>query len=98
MSKKIKAYILCRKNHKNYKVQVEGIIYEKDNIKLLIIGNCKEGYNLSMLENGMNIRYYTKLKELYSDIDSVIDKIKQFPEYWLENAKKLFDEAIIEKE
>lgn len=98
MSKKVKAYILCRKNHENYKKQVEAIIYEKDNIKLLIIGNYKDGYNLSMYENGMNIRYYTKLKELYADIDFIIDKIKQFPKYWLENAKKLFDEAIIEKE
>lgn len=91
-----KIFILCRKEHKNYKRQVKARTFEKDGIKFAIVGNSFEGFNLTICENGMSIFYSPKMKNLLNNLDEVIFKIKNSNQVFLENAKKLFDEAEIE--
>ncbi len=91
-----KIFILCRKDHKNYKRQVKARTFEKDGIKFAILGNSFEGFNLTICENGMSIFYSSTMKNLLNNLDDVIFKIKNSNQVFLENAKKLFDEAEIE--
>ena len=96
--KKQDVYILIRKNYKYYKRKVQGQIIEVDNIKFVIIGDSKEGYNLTLYETGMVVKYYNKLKELKADLKNIVFKIVQFPKSWIENAIYHFDTAEIESE
>lgn len=91
--KKQDVYILVRKEHKNYKRKVQGQIIEVDNIKFVIIGDSKEGYNLTHFETGMVVKYYSKLKELKTDIENIVFKFKQFPKAFLEDAIYLYETA-----
>lgn len=65
----------------------------QEGIKFAIIGNSFEGFNLTMCENGMNVLYATKLKDIMDDMDKIIYKIKESNPYFYEQAKKMFDEA-----
>lgn len=96
--KKQDVYILIRKDHKNYKRKVYGQIIEVDNIKFVIIGDSKEGYNLTHYETGMAVKYYSKLKELKADLENIVFKFKQFSEAFLENAIYLYETAEIESD
>ena len=46
-----------------------------------------------MVENGMSIIYSTKLKDIMKIIEDVVFKLKNSNQVFLENAKKLYDEA-----
>lgn len=95
--KKQDVYILIRKEHKNYKRKVQGQIIEVDNIKFVIIGDSKEGYNLTHFESGMLVKYYSKLKELKTDLENIVFKFKHSKEF-LDNAIYLYENAEIESE
>ena len=86
-------YILCRENHKNIKRKVKAKTFVKDDIKFAIIGDSFSGFNLTMVENGMSIIYSTKLKDIMNNIEDVVFKLKNSNQVFLENAKKLYDEA-----
>jgi hypothetical protein len=96
--KKENIYILCRHDHKNYKRKIEARTFVKNEIKFAIIGNSYDGFNLTFVDNGMSILYAEKLKDIMNIIDEVVFKIKNSNQVFLENAKKLFDEAEIEGE
>lgn len=96
--KKENIYILCRRNHKNYKRKILARTFIQEGIKFAIIGNSYEGYNLTMCENGMSLLYANKLKDIMAEIDKIIHMIKESKPYFFENAKKMFDEAEILKE
>lgn len=96
--KKQDVYILIGKDHKYYKRKVQGQIIEVDNIKFVIIGDSKEGYNLTHYETGMAVKYYSKLKELKADLENIVFKFKQFPKGWIQNGIYHFDTAEIESE
>lgn len=98
MKKQQDVYILIRKNHKNYKRKVQGQIIEVDNIKFVIIGNSKEGYNLTHFETGMAVKYYSKLKELKVDLENIAFKFKQLPNSFLQNGIYLYKTAELESE
>ena len=95
--KKENIYILCRRDHKNYKRKIWARTFIQEGIKFAIIGNSYEGFNLTMCENGMSILYATKLKDIMADMNKIIYMIKSKP-YFIENAKKMFDEAELLKE
>ena len=98
--KKENIYILCRIDHKNYKRKILARTFIQEGIKFAIIGNSFEGYNLTMCENGMTILYTTKLKDIMAVMNKIIYMIKEIKEskpYFIENAKKMFDEAEILK-
>lgn len=94
--KKENIFILCRKDHKNYKRQVKARTFEKDGIKFAIVGNSFEGFNLTICENGMSIIYSSTMKDLLNNLDDIVFKIKNSNQVFLESAKKLFEEAKIE--
>lgn len=96
--KKENIYILCRINHKNYKRKILARTFIQEGIKFALIGNSYEGYNLTMCENGMSLLYATKLKDIMEDMDKIIYIIKESKPYFIESAKKMFDEAEILKE
>lgn len=96
--KKENIYILCRRDHKNYKYKIGARTFIQEGIKFAIIGNSYEGFNLTMCENGMSILYATKLKDIMEDMNKIIYMIKESKPYFFENAKKMFDEAEILKE
>lgn len=96
--KKENIYILCRRDHKNYKRKIMARTFIKEGIKFALIGNSFEGFNLTMCENGMSLLYATKLKDIMSEMDKIIYMIKESKAYFFENAKKMFDEAEIMKE
>jgi hypothetical protein len=96
--KKQDVYILIGKDHKYYKRKVQGQIIEVDNIKFVIIGDSKEGYNLTHYETGTAVKYYSKLKELKADLENIVFKFKQFPEAFLENGIYHYETAEIESE
>ena len=96
--KKENIYILCRRDHKNYKRKIWARTFIQEGIKFAIIGNSYEGFNLTMCENGMSILYATKLKDIMADMNKIIYMIKESKPYFFENAKKMFDEAEILKE
>ena len=87
--KKENIFILCRKDHKNYKSQVKARTFEKDGIKFAIVGNSFEGFNLTICENGMSIIYSSKMKDLLNNLDEIVFKIKNSNQVFLENAKKI---------
>lgn len=86
-------FILCRENHKNIKRKVKARTFVKDDIKFAIIGDSFSGFNLTMVENGMNIIYAPKLKDIMNIIEVIVFKLKNSNQEFLENAKKLYDEA-----
>lgn len=90
-----KIFILCRKDHKNYKSQVKARTFEKDGIKFAIIGNSFDGFNLTLCENGMSIIYSPKMKDLLNNLDEIVYKLKNSDKIFLENAQKLFYDAEI---
>ena len=96
--KKENIYILCRRDHKNYKRKIMARTFIKEGIKFAIIGNPYEGFNLTMCENGMSLLYATNLKDIMSEMDKIIYMIKESKAYLFENAKKMFDEAEILEE
>ena len=96
--KKENIYILCRRNHKNYKCKIMARTFIKEGIKFAIIGKSYEGFNLTMCENGMSLLYASKLKDIMAEMDKIIYMIKESKPYFFENAKKMFDEAEILKE
>ena len=96
--KKENIYILCRKDHKNYKRKIMARTFIYEEIKFAIIGNSYEGFNLTMCENGMSVLYTNKLKDIMAEMDKIIYMIKESKHYFFENAKKMFDEAEILKE
>lgn len=96
--KKENIYILCRKDHRNYKRKIAARTFIQEGIKFAIIGNSYEGFNLTMCENGMSILYATKLKDIMGDMNKIIYMIKESKPYFFENAKKMFDEAELLKE
>lgn len=96
--KKQDVYILIRKEHKNYKRKVQGQIIEVDNIKFVIIGDSKEGYNLTHFETGMVVKYYSKLKELKTDLENIVFKFKQISKEFLDQAIYYYEVAEIERE
>lgn len=96
--KKENIYILCRKNHKNYKRKIMARTFIQEGIKFAIIGNSFEGFNLTMCENGMSLLYATKLKDIMTEMNKIIFMLKESKPYFLENAKKMFDEAEMMKE
>ena len=96
--KKQDVYILIVKNYKYYKRKVQGEIIEVDNIKFVIIGDRKEGYNLTHFETGTALKYYSKLKELKADLENIVFKIKQLPNAFLQNAIYRYEIAEIESE
>lgn len=85
-------FILCRENHKNIKRKVKARTFVKDDIKFAIIGDSSSGFNLTMVENGMKIIYAPKLKDIMNIIEDIVFKLKNSNQF-LENAKKLYDEA-----
>ena len=96
--KKENIYILCRREHKNYKRKIMARTFIKEGIKFAIIGNSYEGFNLTMCENGMCLLYAIKLKDIMSEMDKIIYNIKESKAYFFENAKKMYDEAEILEE
>ena len=86
-------FILCRENHKNIKRKVKARTFVKDDIKFAIIGDSFSGFNLTMVENGMRIMYAPKLKDIMNIIEDIVFKLKNSYQAFLENAKKLYDEA-----
>ena len=96
--KKENIYILCRRDHKNYKRKILARTFIQEGIKFAIIGNSYEGFNLTMCENGMSILYATKLKDIMADMNKIIYMIKESKPYFFESAKIMFDEAEILKE
>lgn len=96
--KKQDVYILIRKNHKNYKRKIQGRIIEVDNIKFVIIGDSKNGYNLTHFETGMAVKYYSKLKELRADLENIIFMFKHCRKDFLEEGINLYKTAEIESE
>ena len=93
--KKQDVYILIRKDGKNYRRKVQARIIEVNNIKFVIIGDSKEGYNLTHYNTGMSVKYYSKLKELKADLENAI---KLYEKADLENAIKLYENAELESE
>ena len=96
--KKENIYILCRREHKNYKRKILARTFIQEGIKFAIIGNSYKGFNLTMCENGMSVLYTNKLKDIMAEMDKIIYMIKESKPYFFENAKKIFDEAEILKE
>lgn len=96
--KKENIYILCRKDHKNYKCKIMSRTFIQEGIKFAIIGNSYEGYNLTMCENGMSVLYAGKLKDIMKNMEKIIYMLKESKPYFFEKAKKMFDEAEIMKE
>lgn len=96
--KKENIYILCRKEHKNYKRKIMARTFIQEGIKFALIGNSHEGYNLTMCENGMSVFYANKLKDIMAEMEKIIQIIKESKPYFFESAKKMFDEAEIMKE
>lgn len=86
-------FILCRENHKNIKRKVKARTFVKDDIKFAIIRDSFSGFNLTMVENGMQIMYAPKLKDIMNIIEDIVFKLKNSNQAFLENAKKLYDEA-----
>ena len=86
-------YILCRENHKNIKRKVKARTFVIDDIILAIVGNSFSGFSLTMVENGMQIIYSPKLKDIMNNIEDIVFKLKNSNQVFLENAKKLYDEA-----
>lgn len=86
-------FILCRENHKNIKRKVKARTFVKDDIKFAIIGDSFSGFNLTMVENGMQIMYASKLKDIMNIIEDIVFKLKNSNQVFLEHAKKLYDEA-----
>lgn len=95
--KKQDVYILIGKDHKYFKRKVQGQIIEVDNIKFVIIGDSKEGYNLTHFETGMAVKYYSKLKELKADLENIVFKFKQLPTAFLVNGIYHYETAEIER-
>ena len=83
--KKENIYILCRRDHKNYKRKIMARTFIKEGIKFAIIGNSYEGFNLTMTENGMSLLYATKLNDIMAEMDKIIYMIKESKAYSFEN-------------
>lgn len=90
-------YILCHKDFKSYKIKVKARVFEKEGIKFAIIGNSREGFNLTLVSCGMSIIYASKMKELLNNLDDIIFKIKNIPQAFFENAIKQYNEAEIKE-
>lgn len=59
---------------------------------------AKKGYNLTHYDTGMNVTYYSKLKEVKADLENIVFKIKNLPKEFLENAINTYEKAEIESE
>ena len=92
-----KIYILIGKDEKRYKRKVNARVFEKEGIKLAIVGNCKKGYSLTHIQTGLAITFAYKLKDITKNLNSIIERFKKIPEEYITNGIKLFNEAEFEE-